>query len=345
MVNLITNLLAVRPNGLWEKVVFKINGVFANFIITIIFLSIILKILMLPLDYLNRKSSLKMTEMQNKIQPKVNEIQRRYKDKQMQNQKLNELYRKEGFNPMGSCLSMLAVLVLSSTIFISLFSSLGNIAQYNIVNQYEQLQVAYVQEYVEDNNLQNYNIDEVVITISQSNDENIIATANQNVANKYKEINQSFLWIKNIWLADAPNEKAIPTFEKYCSLGKVTFENQEQQTNAQNVYNAVLGELTKSQGSNGYFILAILAAVSTFLAQYFLTKSQKKNQKSNYKNQNGQNAQMPGSGGGMLIIMPIIMLIFTLNYTSAFAVYIVISQLISMASTPLINKLIKIKSK
>ena len=73
---------------------------------------------MLPLDYLNRKSSLKMTEMQNRIQPKVNEIQRRYKDKQMQNQKLNELYRKEGFNPMGSCLSMLAVLVLSSTIFI-----------------------------------------------------------------------------------------------------------------------------------------------------------------------------------------------------------------------------------
>jgi len=46
-----------------------------------------------------------------KIQPKLKRIQERFKDdRQLMQQKMMELYRKEGVNPMGGCLPMLVQL-------------------------------------------------------------------------------------------------------------------------------------------------------------------------------------------------------------------------------------------
>jgi len=43
-----------------------------------------------------------------KIQPKIKAIQEEYKeDKALLGQKIMELYKKEGVNPMGSCLPLL----------------------------------------------------------------------------------------------------------------------------------------------------------------------------------------------------------------------------------------------
>lgn len=43
-----------------------------------------------------------------KIQPKIKAIQEEYKeDKAVLGQKIMELYKKEGVNPMGSCLPLL----------------------------------------------------------------------------------------------------------------------------------------------------------------------------------------------------------------------------------------------
>lgn len=43
-----------------------------------------------------------------KIQPKIKAIQEEYKeDKALLGQKIIELYKKEGVNPMGSCLPLL----------------------------------------------------------------------------------------------------------------------------------------------------------------------------------------------------------------------------------------------
>lgn len=360
MANLIS-VLAVQPSGFWEGIIFGFNNVFANYALAIIILTVCIKLVMLPIDYFNRRSSAKMQEVQEKLAPKLAEVKRKYPDPQIQNQKMQELYTKEGFNPMGSCLTMLVVMILSMVVFFTLFGSLNNMASFKIKDQYEQLQKAYVHEYVitndnkteeEFNNLTNEEIGDYIIKISTDEasyttgdyaGQKYVDVANFAVKEKYAEVKESFLWIKNVWIADSPTAKEIPNFDTYVSIAGLTFENEEQKTQAKSQYVAVMGILEESAGVNGYFLLAVLTGVTAFLYQYLLTK--KKKQKQNFYTQNSQQAQAPNTGKAMLFILPIIMVVFTLSYNSVFSLYIVASQLVGMATAPLINKIIGMQSK
>ena len=354
---IVANVLATAPTGLWEKIIFAFNGAVKNYALAIILLTLCIKLIMLPLDYINRRSSAKMTEVQEKLQPKMAEIQRKYPDKTIQNQKMGELYQKEGFNPMGSCLPMLAVMVLSMVVFFTLFGGLNKMAAYKITDQYEQLQMAYVTDYCKteksltDEQIKELTTAEVegyILEIKDSGNETVISIANANVEEKYREVQESFLWIKNVWIADSPLARAIPSFDSYAKLSGLSFDGEDAETkkeSAKLAYDAVMGNLESNQGVNGYFILAILAGLSTFLSQYLLTK--KKKQRENYYTQNAkesdtQKAQQ-SSSKMMMIIFPVIMLIFTLSYNSIFAIYIVTSQLFSTATAPLINKLLSLR--
>lgn len=356
----IAGMLATMPSGLWEKIIFAFNGAVKNYALAIILLTLCIKLLMLPLDYINKRSSAKMTEVQEKLQPKMAEIQKKYPDKTIQNQKLGELYQKEGFNPMGSCLPVLGVMVLSMVIFFTLFSGLNKMAAFKITDQYEQLQTAYITTYVttekgltvdQVNQLTDEQKNLYIIEIAQSENQAIIQVANSAVEQKYKDVQESFLWIKNVWIADSPFQKAIPSFDAYSSTANLSFEGEnkdELKANAKTAYEAVMGNLEQTQGVNGYFILAVLAGVSTFLSQYLATKK-RNNKRENYYTQQASQSDtakaQQTSNKTMMLIFPIIMLIFTLSYNSIFAIYIVTSQLFSTATTPLINKLLSLKKK
>ncbi len=77
---------------------------FSYFAIAIIITTIIFKLILLPLNLHQAKSSKKMAE----IQPLMKEIQNKYKnDPQTMNTKLQELYKKHNYNPAGGCLPLL----------------------------------------------------------------------------------------------------------------------------------------------------------------------------------------------------------------------------------------------
>lgn len=81
-----------------------IYGFTKSYGLTIILLTIIIKILLYPLTLKSFKS---MKELQ-KIQPLMKEIQAKYKeDKQKLNQEMMKLYSEHKINPMGGCLPML----------------------------------------------------------------------------------------------------------------------------------------------------------------------------------------------------------------------------------------------
>ena len=81
-----------------------INRYIGSYGITIVVLTVIIKILLYPLTL---KSFTSMKELQ-KIQPLMKDIQNRYKDdKQKMNQELMRLYQEHKINPMGGCLPML----------------------------------------------------------------------------------------------------------------------------------------------------------------------------------------------------------------------------------------------
>lgn len=82
----------------------------------IVFLTLAVKTALLPLTYQSIKSSLDM----QRLQPKLKELQQKYKDKpEILNKKMMEFYRDNKFNPLSGCLPML----LQIPIFIALYST------------------------------------------------------------------------------------------------------------------------------------------------------------------------------------------------------------------------------
>lgn len=90
-----------------------------NFGIDIIILSILIKIIFLPLTQISMKS---MKEMQ-KVQPEMNRLKEQFKnDKARLQQEIMLLYKRRRINPMSGCLPML----IQIPVFIALYNALQN---------------------------------------------------------------------------------------------------------------------------------------------------------------------------------------------------------------------------
>lgn len=80
----------------------------------VIFLTIVVRLALYPLTLSQAKSLAGMRE----LQPKMQELQKKYKDKpQEYQQKLVELYREHKINPMGGCLPILIQLPILYALF------------------------------------------------------------------------------------------------------------------------------------------------------------------------------------------------------------------------------------
>lgn len=81
---------------------------------SIVLLTVIVRLVLIPLTFKQFKS---MRAMQQ-LQPQIKELQEKYKsDRQLLNQKMMEFYKENKVNPMGSCLPLL----LQMPVFFALF--------------------------------------------------------------------------------------------------------------------------------------------------------------------------------------------------------------------------------
>ena len=103
------------------NVLVGINSVVGNYGVAIILFTLLIRLVCMPFDYRSRKGMRKMSA----IQPKLNEIQKKYaNDKQKLQQKQAELMRKEGYNPLSGCLPLL----LTWPLMIAMFYAMRSIA-------------------------------------------------------------------------------------------------------------------------------------------------------------------------------------------------------------------------
>lgn len=90
-----------KPLGMLLKVIFNFVGDYGY---SLIIFTILTKILLLPINIKQTESTKRMNEMN----PKMKEIQEKYKnDKEKMNQKLLELYKENNYNPASGCLPAL----------------------------------------------------------------------------------------------------------------------------------------------------------------------------------------------------------------------------------------------
>ena len=153
-------------------------------------------------------------------------------------------------------------------------------------------------------------------------------------ADRFREENEGFLWVKNIWISDSPIEKSV-----FSSASKLKSKTQVKMT--ENDYNEITHDLAKEKKQpNGYFIMVILTIGVSVLSQFISTKSQKAQLE--LQSVDGRGAKQQKT---MMIIMPILMAIFAFMYTTAFSIYIVFSSLFSTASTLIINYFVDLSFK
>jgi len=101
----------------WLMILFY--KIIPNYGISIILLTILVKLLMFPLTKKGSESTIRMQE----LSPKIKEIQEKYKDNPTKmNAEMAELYKKEGYNPMAGCLPML----LQIPIFFAMYNLFNN---------------------------------------------------------------------------------------------------------------------------------------------------------------------------------------------------------------------------
>ena len=353
------NLIATAwPDGFWPSII-KIFSFIGNYAWIIIVFTIVLKLVLSPLDFAQRYYSNKTSRMQAKIQPQLEKLKKQYgQNTALLYQKQNELYQKNGVSNRGSCIFMLIYLVLTMVIFFSLFSSLQYISRYNIQDQYNNLQntyyTSYNSEYVSDylgqditgHETKIYTAEEIatfegekkqsLIDGGMTEDEALqdigtnrstsIDNAQNDVVEEYKVTKDSWLWIKNIYISDNPTVTSVLSFDQYKS---VTGDN----TVAASSYNVVMYKLLNNEqnlnGANGYFILSILVLLVSFLSQFILRKTTQQ------KDKNGNKIPMPTSSKVMMLIMPVLMVMFTIRSSAIFSIYILTNSLVSTILSPI----------
>ena len=297
-----------------------INSVIHNYGWSMVVFTLLIKLILLPLDYKSRKSMRRMT----RLQPQVAKLQKKYaNDKEKLNQKTAELYRREGINPMSGCLPMLVSMVI---LFI-MFAAMRTVANTEMASQALGL----------------------------------LTTGTQT--------NESWLWIKNIWMPDSPfnpviadsaNLRIIPAdiwAKVFASLdpasvtalaqygidaatisGETVFaalqtlpiyaqETQLWATMPQ--LNLLIVNLSIYAHNNGWFILPILAAVT----QYLMTLSQPQTAAADPNN------PAAGTNKFMKYFFPLFSLWICSSYNAIFALYWVVSNVFAWVQGLVMNKM------
>ena len=354
VMTLLSSVTSQWPSGFWPNII-KIFEV-GSYAWTIVLFTIVLKLVLSPMDFLQRFFMNRQTRAQAKLQPKLEKLKKQYGQNQnLLYQKQNELMAKSGVNMKASCITMLVYMVLTLTIFITLFNSIRDISAFKIANQYKDLRqtysitydVGYLKKYLSmtdedveelyaksgDERAEYLNIfeqkkvtdDGVELEEVKAYGEQIKSTAQDNVESRYFEIKDSWLWIKNIWIPDKATTSEIQSYSSYISStgDKGVLEED---------YNNVMGKLQAQEKSvNGYYILPILVVAITFLSQWISKKL------STPKDSNGNKIQQPGTGKFLMILMPFMMLLFTLNSSAIFSIYIIVNSIMSTILSPIIT--------
>ena len=108
--------------GFFVNLLNRINDIVGNYGWSIVLFTLLIRLVLLPLDIKSKKSMRQMS----KIQPELQKLQKKYaNDKDKLNQKTMELYRKEHVSPTAGCLPMLISLPILWIMF-SAMRTVGN---------------------------------------------------------------------------------------------------------------------------------------------------------------------------------------------------------------------------
>ncbi len=350
------------PGKMWHLVILKVFSFVADYGWRIVVFTVLLKLLLSPLDFYQRYKMNKNQKITERLKPTMEKLQKQYGgDKQAFSQKQMELNRREGYSYFSSCLPMIATLV----IFITLWLSMNTVAQFMTLKQYAELydeyNVAYSQAVTETDDAKAVEIgQDVVFTMYYDGitDEYVAGLREKyglsesfDLENSDK-IQASFLWVKNIWAPDVPwGNKAILSYDSFIkAIDK--YKNSDRNgldsdkisdlINSQGTYERVMARLLSDDShskTNGFLILPILVVVLSVGSQLLTMMQQKRAGQVNAKGGTATSMKV------MMFIMPVMMAVFAIQYASIFTLYMVMNSAMSLTLNALFSFIIKAMDK
>ena len=122
-----------EPTGMWESILNAFKGAMGSYILAVILLAVIVRVIFSVVDIVNKRFTMKNAQINEKMKPELEAVQKKYgHDKQLLQQKQSEIYKKYQFNMVGSCLPMLVAMILQLVVFLTLWTGLQNVSNYNI---------------------------------------------------------------------------------------------------------------------------------------------------------------------------------------------------------------------
>ena len=364
--NALSLIAANAPGDLWSKLIYAFQGAFGNFGWTILFVTLFVKLIMTPLEFLVKYSSKKQNLVQKKLSPQIAKLKKKFGANQEQIKiQTQALYKREGFKAGVSCIIMAVNMLVTMLVFFTFYSSIKKVASYEMINQYETLEQTYVNEYV--SSLREKTGDETIIdeesanawiqaNLSDSELPNFQENASINFDAKdeaekamlacWDKSKASWLWVQNLWVADAPTAP-LPTYDKLVSSSGDGGYNDYIKANIdKDAYTRIANSITENSArpQNGFFIVTIMVGLLSFLSQWISdlhTKLRNKKAQKLVKAADPSEKTMKI----MKIIMPLMMVGFAFSSSTCFGLYLVASAIANIAFGEIVaiivNKLTK----
>lgn len=304
-----------------------LNEGIGNFGWTVVAFTVILKLILSPLDIWQKIIARKNSKAMERMKPQLEAMQEKYgDDKQRYQQEQMALYKKEKYSMLGSCLPTIVTLV----VFIIIFAGFREMVGWKFATDYQNC----------------YNVYDTAMTAelgeeweTYSDNAELFASAKDaaqtKVYNYYYADEQvesrSFLWIKNVFVPDSW-KTAVPDY--LTVTGQSGFATSKMVGVQQNEYNDVMGKVLGTGGWNekngkwnGWLLLPILSIAVSILSQKLLSKAQGTPPPA----ANGKAADsMQANMKMMQYMMPIMIGVFAVMYSSAFALYMLMSSICSV---------------
>jgi YidC/Oxa1 family membrane protein insertase len=366
-----------EPDNPIAKFLDILNKSIGNFGWTVVVFTVILKTALLPLDFWQKNVMRKNAKAMERMKPKLEKLQKQYgHNREEFSRRQLLLYKEEKYSMLGACLPT----ILTMAIFILIFTGFNKMVNFQNANRYAELKTVYdaevkpeydaayqakldeigdtaynaakdagaTDEYAEGMRQEAIAASDNIIIAQQAgraaaDKPEVVARGQAAVAAAYEP--EGWLWIKNVFIADAWNE-SIPKYETFSGtgMGKLGVQGVVRED-----YEKVMGGLIGTSGWakngkwNGWLLLPLLSIALSFLTQK-LTQGQQPEMPVDPAN--------PAAGGAMnanmkmmQYLMPVIFGVFAVLYSSAFTIYLFTSSLYSVLFQLVYNAVAKVLDK
>lgn len=317
---------------LWTNIINLFAKWIVNYGWAIVVFTVVLKLVLSPLDVMQRVSSQKQSRVTAYMQPELDALKKKYgNDKERLNAETQKLYKKYNTGMGGICLSMALSLIITMVVFFTLLGSIRSYGTTKLYEGYSELDNTYVAAETE----YNTRISENDGTLDLALYPNSQAYALDMVKNKYDQLQKrnSWLWVKNVWKGDTKTSQFV-SFSSYANHKKLV-DNKEVENDdydlAKQRYQVITSSLVgNSKDNNGYYVLIVLCALVNLFVQFLSAKLLAP-----------KGTKLTMMNIIMMIVLPISMLVFAWTSNVVFTLYILTNSIMSALISTVISLILR----